>query len=38
MEKGYSYRMSVSFMLDYGLCFLCKEAVYCTFLYVKLIS
>ncbi len=23
--------MGISFMIDYGLCFLCKEAGYCTF-------
>lgn len=26
MEKRYKYRMGVSFVVDYGLCFLCKEA------------
>nr|WP_144561089.1 MULTISPECIES: hypothetical protein [Bacillus] len=31
MEKGDSYRRGVSFVIDYGLCFLCKEAGYCTF-------
>lgn len=31
MEKGSRYRMGVSFVVDYGLCFLCKEADYRVF-------
>nr|WP_142335590.1 branched-chain amino acid transport system II carrier protein [Bacillus toyonensis] len=30
--------MGISFVIDYGLCFLCKEADYRVFLYVELIS